>query len=138
MNLRIEWDLFLHDIESKSFHMKSSSFFQFLVEFSLPMDDFGCSTHFVKFLSLSTCSTQCHMRIGNQVQELSQCIFKLLEVFHHLYFSSYLLVTLHLPWSLADGGSSKDDKMSSTHPNPILLVIMSSMRQMEDMSKNPF
>ena len=47
-------------------------------------------------------------------------------------------MTLHLPWSLADGGSSKVDKMSSTHPNIIPSVAMSSMRQREDMRKNPF
>ena len=46
--------------------------------------------------------------------------------------------TLHLPWSLAVGGSSKVDKMSSTHPNSILLIGMSSMRQSKYMSKNPF
>ena len=47
-------------------------------------------------------------------------------------------MTLHLPWSLVDGRSSKVDKMSSTHPNPIPPISMSSMSQREDMRKNPF
>jgi hypothetical protein len=45
-------------------------------------------------------------------------------------------VTLHLPWSLANGRSSKVDKMSSIHPNPILLVAMSSVSKRKDMRKN--
>ena len=47
-------------------------------------------------------------------------------------------MTLHLPWSLAGSRSLKVDKMSSTHPNPIPSVDMSSMIQREDMRKNPF
>jgi hypothetical protein len=78
------------------------------------------------------------MRIKNQVHDLSKCIFNLPESFHHLYFSSYLLVTLHLPSSLVGDGSLKVNKMSSTHPNPIPSVAMSSMSQREDMRKNPF
>ena len=84
IHIRIEWDLFLHYLESKSFHMKSSSFFQVLVEFSSPVHDFGCSTHFEKFVSLSTSSMLNHMRIGNKVHVLSTCIFKISENFHHL------------------------------------------------------
>ena len=44
MHLGIKWDLFLHDPKWKSYHMKSSSIFQFLVEFSSLVHDFGCST----------------------------------------------------------------------------------------------
>ena len=40
--LRIDWNMFLHDLVWKSHHMKPSSFFQFLVEFSPPTHDFGC------------------------------------------------------------------------------------------------
>ena len=47
-------------------------------------------------------------------------------------------MTLHLPSSLVDGGSSKVDKMSYTHPNSILSIAMSSMSQREDMRKNQF
>ena len=47
-------------------------------------------------------------------------------------------MTVHLPSSLVVGGSSKVDKMSSTHPNLIPLVAMSYLRQREDMRKNPF
>jgi hypothetical protein len=36
------------------------------------------------------------------------------------------------------GGSSKVDKISSTHPNPILSVAMSFISQREDMRKNSF
>ena len=82
--LGIEWDLFLHDPKWKSYHMKSSSFFQFLVEFSSPVHEFGCSTHFDKFVSLRTSSMQNHMSIGNQVQDWSKCTIKLMESFHHL------------------------------------------------------
>ena len=46
IHLKIEWDLFLHDLESKSFHMKSSWFFQFLVDFSSLVHEFGCLAHF--------------------------------------------------------------------------------------------
>jgi hypothetical protein len=42
------------------------------------------------------------------------------------------------PLRLAVGGSSKVHKMSYTHPNLTLLVAMSSMRQEEEMRKNPF
>lgn len=38
-----------------------------------------------------------HIRIRNQVHELSKCIFRLSERLHHLKFSDYLLVTLHFP-----------------------------------------
>ena len=84
IHLEIEWYLFLHDPEWESYHMKSSSIFQFLVKFSLPVHDFGCLAHFVKFVSLSTCSTQNHVRIGNQVHDLLECIFNPPESFHHL------------------------------------------------------
>ena len=47
-------------------------------------------------------------------------------------------MTLHLPWPLADGGSSNADKTSSTHPNLIPLDVLNSMRQKEHMRKNPF
>ena len=40
-------------------------------------------------------------------------------------------MTLHLPSTLAIGGSSNVDKLSSTHPIPIMLVAMSSMRKRE-------
>ena len=42
------------------------------------------------------------------------------------------------PLKLTVDGSSKVHKMSYTHPNLILLVSMSSMRQEEEMGKNPF
>ena len=42
IHLGIEWDMFLHDLEWKSYHMKSCSIFQLLVEFSSPVHDFGC------------------------------------------------------------------------------------------------
>jgi hypothetical protein len=45
-------------------------------------------------------------------------------------------VTLHLPWSLADGRTLKADKMSSTNPNLIPSDVMSFMRQREHMRKN--
>jgi hypothetical protein len=44
IHLGIEWDMFLHDPELKSYHMKSCSVFQFLVEFSSLVHDFGCSS----------------------------------------------------------------------------------------------
>ena len=44
IHLRIEWDLFLHNLEWKSYHMKSSWIFQFLVKFSSPVHDFGYSS----------------------------------------------------------------------------------------------
>ena len=78
---------------------------------------FSLFNQFVKLVSLSTFSTHNHMRSGNKVQKLSKCTIKIPESFHHLWFSSYLLVTLHLPWSLANDEFSKLDKMSSTHPN---------------------
>ena len=53
IHLRIETCLFLNDLESKYFHMKSSLFFQLLVEFSSPVHEFGCSSHSNKFVSLS-------------------------------------------------------------------------------------
>ena len=99
---------------------------------------FWLFNHFDKFKNLSTSSNINHIRIGNQIQNLSKCTINLLENFHHLLLSSYLLVTLHLPWSLAVGGSSNVDKMSSTHPNPIPSVAMSSMFRGKDMRKTPF
>ena len=42
------------------------------------------------------------------------------------------------PLRLAVGGSSKVHKMSYTHPNLIPLVAMGSMRQEEEMRKDPF
>ena len=47
-------------------------------------------------------------------------------------------MTLHLPWSLANGGSSKVDKISSTHMNLILSDVLSLIIQRECMRKNPF
>ena len=46
-------------------------------------------------------------------------------------------MTLHLPLSLADGRSSKANKISSSFPNSIPLDIMSSMNKREDMRKKP-
>ena len=43
-HLRIKWNMFLHDPDWKSHHMKPCSVFQFLVEFSPPTHDFGCSS----------------------------------------------------------------------------------------------
>ena len=63
---------------------KVKLFFSFLVEFLSPVHEFGCSTHFVKFVILSTSSNQNHMRIGNQVQNLSKCTIKIPKSFHHL------------------------------------------------------
>jgi len=42
IHLGIEWDMVLHDPKWKSYHMKSSSIFQFWVKFSLPVHDFDC------------------------------------------------------------------------------------------------
>ena len=42
------------------------------------------------------------------------------------------------PLKLTVGGSLKVHKMSYTHPNTIPLVDMKSMRQEEEMRKNPF
>ena len=47
-------------------------------------------------------------------------------------------MTLHLPWSLTDGGASKDDKISSTHPNSIPSDVLCSMSQRKHMKKNSF
>ena len=47
-------------------------------------------------------------------------------------------MTLHLPWSLVDGGTSKDNQMCSTHPNSNLSYVLSSMIQREHMSKKKF
>ena len=47
-------------------------------------------------------------------------------------------MTLHLPSALAVGRSSNVDKMSSTHLNLIPSVAISSMRQKEELGKNPF
>lgn len=43
-HVRIELDMFLHDPKWKYHLMKPCSVFQFLVEFSSPTHDFGCST----------------------------------------------------------------------------------------------
>ena len=45
INLRIKWEMFLTDHERKSYHMNPCSIFQFLVEFSSPTHEFGCSTN---------------------------------------------------------------------------------------------
>ena len=47
-------------------------------------------------------------------------------------------MTLHLPWSLADGESLKIDKMSSTHLNSIPSNVLSSISQRKGIRKNPF
>ena len=47
-------------------------------------------------------------------------------------------MTLHLSWSLANGISLRDDKMSSTNPNLIFSDVLSSIIQREEMRKNPF
>ena len=43
-HLIIKWNMFLHDPEWKSNHMKPCSVFQFLVKFSPPAHDFCCSS----------------------------------------------------------------------------------------------
>ena len=58
--------------------------------------------------------------------------------FSSLVIFKLSFVTLHLPLALTVGGSSNIDQMSYTHPNYILSVAMSSMRQEEEMRKNPF
>jgi hypothetical protein len=47
-------------------------------------------------------------------------------------------MTLHLPLALVVGGPLNVDEMTSTHPNPIPSVSMSSRRKKEEMGKNPF
>ena len=47
-------------------------------------------------------------------------------------------MTLQIPWPLADDETSKDDKMSSTHPNLNPSYVLDSIRQEESMRKNTF
>ena len=82
--IEIEWDMFVHDPEWKSYHMKSSSFFSVFGQIFIARAWFWLFIHFVKFVSLRTSSTQNHMRIGNQVHDLWKFIFKLPESFQHL------------------------------------------------------
>ena len=92
----------------------------------------------VKFVSFSIWSTHICMKRGEHVSNTSNFTFHLSECFKHFQFLSYLLVTLHLPWPLADGEASKADKMSWTHPNLNLSDVLSSIIQGEHMSRNPF
>ena len=78
------------------------------------------------------------MKNGDHVQKISKFTFELSYCFKHLSFSSYHLVTLHLPWPLVDGEASKANKMSYTHPNSNLTDVLDSMREGEHMRKNPF
>ena len=84
IHLGIEWDLFLHDIEWKSYHIKSCSIFLVFGRIFITSAWIWMFSHFVKFVSLSAFSTQNHIRIRNQVQSLSKYKIKLLESFHHL------------------------------------------------------
>ena len=47
-------------------------------------------------------------------------------------------MTLHLPQPLTDGEASKDDKMSSTHPNLNSSNVMDYICQVRYMIKKPF
>ena len=53
-------------------------------------------------------------------------------------FLSYIHVTPHLLEPLTDGEASKDDKMSSTHPNSNPLDVLDYISQWEHMRKNQF
>ena len=67
-----------------------------------------------------------HIGIGYQVHDLPICTVKLSSC------------DLSPPLKPVIGGSSKVHKMSYIHPNSIPLVVMGSMRQEEDMRKDPF
>ena len=84
IHLGIKWDLFLHDPEWKSYHMKSMFIFSIIGRIFITRAWFWLFSHFAKFVNLRTCSTQNKMRIGNQVQNLSKCTNKLPKSFHHL------------------------------------------------------
>ena len=78
------------------------------------------------------------MKSGDHVQNISEFTFYFSECLKHFSFSSYLLVTLHLPWPLMDGEASKANKMSSTHPNSNPSDVMDSMSQGKHIRKDPF
>ena len=69
-----------------------------------------------KFVSFSINSTKICIESGDNVRNVSKFTFEIPYCFKHVYFLSYLLVTLHLPWPLTDGEASKADKLSFTHP----------------------
>ena len=79
-----------------------------------------------------------HIRIGNQVHDLSICILNLSERFLKLVIFRVSSCDLSPPLKPRVGGSSKVHKMSYTHPNLIPLVAMGSMRQEEAMGKIPY
>ena len=116
--------------------MKSSEFFSFLVKFSSlvhgflvvqPMfNKFECLSIFEshKDWESSTWLIQIHIQSYENISSL--VIFRL---------SSY---DSSPPLRLPVGGSLKVHKMICTHPNLIPSVAMSSMRQEEEVGKNPF
>ena len=59
------------------------------------------------------------------------------KIFNTSNFQAIFLWLFTWVWSLVDGGASKDDKMSSTHPNLILSDVLSSMRQREHIRRKP-
>ena len=91
-----------------------------------------------KFVSFIIKSSQIFMKSGYHVQNISKLAFDLSNCVKHFSFSSYLLVTLHLPQPLTDGEASKDDQISYTHPNLNSSNIMDSIWHREHMRENPF
>ena len=65
------------------------------------------------------------MKTGEQVLNISKITFEPSKCFKHFQFLSYLFVTLHVPWPLADGKASKVDKVSFTHSNSIPSYVFS-------------
>ena len=107
-----------------------------MVEFSTPVHGFlVVQPLFNKFESLSTFES-------HQDWESSTWIIKMhIQDFGNI--SSLVIFRLSScdsspPLRLVVGGSSKVHKMSYTHPNSILSISMSYMRQEEEVGKNPF
>ena len=91
-----------------------------------------------KFISFSIKSSQIFMKHNDHAKSISKFTFDILDCLKKNSYLSYLHVTLHLPQPLTDGEVSKDDKMSSIHPNSNLSDVMGSICQGEHVKKINF
>ena len=90
-NLRIDWNMFLHDPTWKSHLMKPCSFFSVFVRNFIAHAWFWLFSLFIKFINLSICSTPIHMRSDKQVKKSQNSHVISWKVFNTSNFLSIFL-----------------------------------------------
>ena len=125
--IRIKWDLFHCNLEAKIFHMNSSWFFRVFDEISSTVHGFEVVwPMFIKFDSSSNNETHRDVIPSSYLTYLNTQAFR---KFLQVVIFKLSCCDSSPPLEPVTGESSNDHRMSSTHPNLILSVVMGSRRR---------